>query len=421
VTAPPHPRDVRKTVTILRSDVTGSTSLGEQLDPEALRSVMNRLFDEMQGVVESHGGTVEKFIGDAVMAVFGVPQAHEDDALRAVRAAAEMRERLYTLNDELERHRGVRLALRTGITTGEVVAGDPATRQTFVTGDPANVAARLEQSAEPGEILLGDPTYVLVSSAVDAQPVPLLQVKGKSEPLRAWRLVDVLPGAEPIPRRFDTPMVGRQADLAQLEDVFAAVKAEGACRLATVLGEPGIGKSRLANEFSSRITDEATVLRGRCLPYGAGITYWPLVEIVRTAARGETRAHILELVAGEPEAQLIADRVAAAVGAGHPGGTEETFWATRKLVERLARDRPLVLIVDDLQWAEATFFDLLEHLTYLVRSAPLLLLCVARPELAEVRPNWPGLRLRLAPLSSDEARRLLDELAGSSVLDDALR
>jgi tetratricopeptide (TPR) repeat protein len=164
------------------------------------------------------------------------------------------------------------------------------------------------------------------------------------------------------------------------------------------------------------------VLRGRCLPYGAGITYWPLVEIVRTAAQGETRAHILDLVAGEPDAKLVADRVAAAVGAGpSPGPTEETFWATRKLVERLARDRPLVLIVDDLQWAEATFFDLLEHLSYLVRSAPLLLLCLARPELAEVRPAWPEPRLRLTPLSSDESRRLVEELAGAIAMDDALR
>jgi class 3 adenylate cyclase/tetratricopeptide (TPR) repeat protein len=422
VTPQPRPREVRKTVTILRSDVTGSTSLGEQLDPESLRRVMSRLFDEMRGVVESHGGTVEKFIGDAVMAVFGVPQAHEDDALRAVRAAAEMRERLATLNDELERDRGVRLALRTGITTGEVVAGDPSTGQTFVTGDPANVAARLEQSADPGEVLLGDPTYVLVSSAVEAQALPPLQVKGKSEPLQAWRLLDVLPGVEPIPRRFDTPMVGRQADLAQLDAEFAAAQEERSCRLVTVVGEPGIGKSRLANEFSNRVADEATVLRGRCLPYGAGITYWPLVEIVRTAAQGETRAHILDLVAGEPDAELLADRVAAAVGAGpRPGTTEETFWATRKLVERLARDRPLVLIIDDLQWAEATFFDMLEHLTYLIRSAPLLLLCLARPELADVRPGWPELRIRLAPRSSDESRRLLDELAGATVLDDALR
>jgi class 3 adenylate cyclase/tetratricopeptide (TPR) repeat protein len=420
--AEPSPREVRKTVTILRCDVTGSTSLGEQLDPESLRRVMSRLFDEMGAVIESHGGTVEKFIGDAVMAVFGVPQAHEDDALRAVRAAAEMRDRMKTLNDELERDRGVRLALRTGVTTGEVVAGDPSTRQTFVTGDPANVAARLEQSAEPDEVLLGEQTYALVRSAVEAAPLPPLQVKGKAQPLQTWRLLRVLPGAEQIPRRFDTPMVGREHDLEELAKAFAAAKVERSCRLVTIVGEPGIGKSRLAAEFSASVSNQATVLRGRCLPYGAGITYWPLVEIVRSAAQGETRAHILELLVGEPDAELVADRVAAAVGARRATSTtEETFWATRKLVERLARDRPLVLIVDDLQWAEPTFFDLLEHLTYLVRSTPILLLCLARPELAEVRPRWPEPRLRLEPLSSSQSRTLVDQLAGRIVLDEGLQ
>jgi predicted ATPase/class 3 adenylate cyclase len=415
-------REVRKTVTILRSDVTGSTSLGERLDPESLRRVMSRLFAEMREVVESHGGTVEKFVGDAVMAVFGVPQAHEDDALRAVRAASDIHERLASLNDELERERGVRLALRTGVTTGEVVAGDPSTGQTFVTGDAANVAARLEQAAEPDEVLIGGPTYTLVSTSVEAERLPPLEVKGKSEALEAWRLLRVLPGAEPIPRRFDTRMVGRQPDLTRLAGAFEAAKTERTCQLVTVLGEPGIGKSRLANEFTERVAGEATVLRGRCLSYGAGITYWPLVEIVRTAARGETRAHVFDLVAGEPDAELVADRVAAAVGAGEAGSTtEETFWATRKLVERLARDRPLVLIVDDLQWAEPTFFDLLEHLTYLVRSAPILLLCLARPELAEVRPAWPEPRLRLEPLSALESRELLDELGEATDLDEETR
>ena len=347
---------VRKTVSIVRCDVTGSTALGERLDAEALRGVMTRYFDEMRTVIERHGGTVEKFIGDAVMAVFGIPVLHEDDALRAVRAAAEMREALEKLNHELGRERGVGLQVRTGVMTGEVIASDPSTGHAFVTGDAANVAARLETSAQPGEILIGEPTHRLVSVAVEADPVEPLTVKGKAEPLRAWRLVAVRPDAQLLARRLDIPMVGRTRELADLLAVYERATDERRCEVVTIVGEPGIGKSRLSEELSRLVDDEASVLRGRCLPYGEGITYWPLIEMLRAAARSEDRAH----------ADLIAERVAAAVGAAEGGApSEETFWAVRKLFERLARTRPLVLVIDDLQWAERTFQELLEHVAYL--------------------------------------------------------
>jgi class 3 adenylate cyclase/tetratricopeptide (TPR) repeat protein len=405
-------RKVRKTVSIVRCDVTGSTALGERLDAEALRGVMTRYFDEMRTVIERHGGTVEKFIGDAVMAVFGIPVLHEDDALRAVHAAAEMREALKRLNDELGRERGVQLQVRTGVMTGEVIAGDPSAGHAFVTGDAANVAARLETSAQPGQILIGEPTYRLVSAAVEAEPVEPFTVRGKAEPLRAWRLRGVLPGARLVPRRLDIPMVGRRREFANLLAVYEHARSERSCEVVTIVGEPGIGKSRLSEELAREVGNEAIVLRGRCLPYGEGITYWPLVEMLRSAARSEERARIAELLEGEPDADLIAGRVAAAVG-GAEGGmpSEETFWAVRKLFERLAREQSLVLLIDDLQWAERTFLELVEHIAYLSRSAPILLVGLARSEFLERRPEWPGARIRLEPLLDADAEALLDLLA----------
>jgi class 3 adenylate cyclase len=265
----PAPREVRKTVTIVFSDVTGSTALGERLDPETTRRVMGRYFDAMSAAIERHGGTVEKFIGDAVMAVFGIPTLHEDDAHRAVRAAADMRDGLAALNDELERDFGVRIEARTGVNTGEVVAGEG---QTLATGDAVNVAARLQQAAEPGEILIGAATHRLVRDAVTTEPVPPVEAKGKSEPLWALRLVEVVVGAEPFARRLDAPMVGRESELSQLWQAYERAGRGRTANLFTILGSAGMGKSRLVREFLDGVQGEATVLVGRCLPYGEGIT-----------------------------------------------------------------------------------------------------------------------------------------------------
>src|SRR6266542_6650271 len=213
-------REVRKVVTVLFTDVTGSTTLGEQLDPESLRHVMERFFDTMRAAIERHGGVVEKFIGDAVMAVFGIPRLHEDDPIRAVRAAAAMGEALAELNEELQRERGVTLAIRTGITTGEVVAGDPSAGQRLVTGDTVNTAARLEQAAGPGEVLIGEPTYRLVRDAIEVEPARPLDLKGKAERVPAYRLISVSPGAEAHARRLDSPMVGRDRELRILTEAL---------------------------------------------------------------------------------------------------------------------------------------------------------------------------------------------------------
>ena len=427
--SPVAPREVRKVVTVLFADVTGSTALGERLDPEALRALMTRYFATMRRIIEAHGGTVEKFIGDAVMAVFGIPQVHEDDALRAVRAADGIRTALAELNAELEAGRGFAIRFRTGLMTGEVVAADGASATTLVTGDTVNTAARLEQAAPPGEILLGEPTYRLVRDAVEVEPVPAFEAKGKALPVAAYRLLAVHAGAAGRARRLDTPLVGRERELERLAQAYQDAVAHERCALFTLLGTAGVGKSRLVADFTRAIGDEATVLRGRCLSYGDGITYWPISEIVRTASgivEGDgpdaARAKLAALVAGVRDGGLVADRVAAAVGLiDEPSSAEDVFWAIRRLLEHLARERRLVVVIEDIHWAEPTLLDLIEHIADWSRDAPILLLCPARPELLDARPSWGGGKLNattvlLEPLGSDATSRLIGLLPGGSAL-----
>jgi len=410
-------------VTVVFTDVTGSTSLGEGLDPEALRKVMSRYFDEMSAAVERHGGVVEKFIGDAVMAVFGIPQLHEDDALRAIRAAVEMRDALTRLNREL----GMELQARTGVNTGEVVAGDPSAGQRLVTGDAVNVAARLEQTAAPNEILLGALTHSLVPDAVEAERVEPLELKGKSRPVEAYLLRSVRVDVPAFTRRIDAPFVARTRELAMLENELARVVEEESCRLVTVLGSAGVGKSRLVRELVTRAGDRARVLVGRCLPYGEGITFWPLVEIVRQLGEGDARRLVRELVSGDEHADAITERIAAAIGqADSAGATEETFWSVRKLLEALARERPLIVVVDDIQWAEPTFLDLLEYVLAFSSASRILLVCVARAEVLEGRPGWTAPRpnatsLLLEPLGESDAETLVERLLEGRELSHATR
>jgi class 3 adenylate cyclase/tetratricopeptide (TPR) repeat protein len=429
---PGEGREVRKLVTVVFCDVMGSTSLGERLDPESLRGVMSRYFDIARAALEHHGGTVEKFIGDAVVAVFGVPVAHEDDALRAARAAFELRESLVELNEELERTWGAHLRIRIGINTGDVVAGDPASGQSFVSGDVVNVAARLEQGAQPDEILIGADTLPLLEGAVRVEPVEPLSLRGKAEAVRAFRLLEVAVGAARVARRLDSPMVGRDIELQQLLDAFERAREGSSCQIITVLGLAGVGKSRLTRELLSRLGDGPLVLEGSCLPYGEGITFWPVAEMVKHAAGIEdiddsstARDKIGRLLQKDgDESLLIRDRVAAAIGITEAqGDIQETFWAVRRLFESLARDQPVVAVFEDVHWAESTLLDLIGYIAGFSRGRPILLLCTARPDLVEARPDWGGTGrvVSLSPLKVDEGAVLVQNLIGQATLPALIR
>ena len=425
--AAPAAVEVRKTVTILFADVVGSTSLGEQTDPESTRRMLSRYFDAMRRVIERHGGQVEKFIGDAVMAVFGIPTLHEDDALRAVRAAHEMQSAVSLLNEELASASWNPIALRIGVNTGEVVAGEATGGHTLVTGDAVNVAARLEQAADPGQILLGPTTHRLVRASIQAEPMPPLELKGKAEPVEAFRLTGV--GDHGPIRRHDTPLVGRAREMHVLAEAFDRANEEQACYLFTLLGTAGVGKSRLVHEFLGQMRDRARVLRARCLPYGEGITFWPVVELVQTAAGiglNEPPASAVEklraLLEEAPDRDPILDRVCPTIGlSDNVVPTEETFLGVRKFLEAIASTKPLIVVIDDLQWAEPTMLDLIEHVADWSREAPILFLVIARPELLDARPHWGGGKLNattilLEPLGSADATELIANLVDDDEL-----
>ena len=392
------PRQARKVITALFCDVSGSTALGEELDPEVLRGVINRYFAEIRATIERHGGTVDRFIGDAVMAVFGIPQVLEDDALRAVRAAAEIREQLPAIAQEV----GVALRFRTGVNTGLVLMAEG---ENLAVGDAVNVAARLEQAAQPTEILLGAETLRLVRDAVEVEPLEPLALKGKSEPVQAYRLLRVDPIAPGLARHLDAPLIGREHELRVLREALDRAVRERSCHLFTLLGMAGVGKSRLVGELLAQVGDSVTVLRGRCLHYGEGITFWPLVEALTAA--------------GEP-AGAVLERL----GRGGAATQEELFWEVRRLLESLAADRPTIVYMDDLHWAQPTLLDLLDHIADLSRGAAILLLCTARPELLEERPAWGGGKLNattvlLEPLDTAGSERLLEQIGDG--LDSATR
>jgi class 3 adenylate cyclase/tetratricopeptide (TPR) repeat protein len=405
----------RTLATLLFCDLSGSTAMGERIDAESLREMMHLYFREMRATLERHGGTVEKFIGDAVVAVFGVPEAHEDDALRACRAALEMQARVAVLNDDLERRFGERIAVRIGLNTGEVVGN----AHNIVAGDPVNVAARLEQAAGPGEVLLGGPTLRLVRDAVTVEPVEPVGARGKAEPLQAYRLLDVS-GFGAVPRRMGTPFLAREDELRVLENEFESVVGERACRLVTVVGEPGVGKSRLVAEFVDRVGARARVVRGTCLSYGEGTTYWAIGQIVRELAgvaehhsRAEARALIEARVARGPN-----DRVAATISQliGLSEGSATAPQTARAITDFLvasAASGPLVVVVDDIHWAEQTLLDLLSGLPSTVDGASILLLCLSRPELLEERPAW-DVTVSLEPLGERVVDMLMSSLLGTA-------
>jgi class 3 adenylate cyclase/tetratricopeptide (TPR) repeat protein len=406
-------RGARKVVTVVVCDVTGSTALGERLDPESLGRVMARYFERTRAVLERHHGLVQKFIGDAVVAVFGVPVVREDDALRAVRAAAAMQDAVA----ELDTEGGPAIEVRIGVSTGEVMVeeagGDP-----LVIGEAVNLATRLQAAAGPGEVLLDRRTWHLSRDALVAA-----EVDGG-----AWRLIDVSPDALGHARRSDNPLVGRLAELQLFDWVFQRAVRTSTCHLLTVLGPAGVGKSRLVAAAVDALDDAATVLYGQCSSDAEGSSFWPVAETVRRAAEIKTadspeqaEAKLEELL-DDPDSERVADRLGRLIGLRpDPVTSEDAVWAVRRFLEVLAERNPLVVVIDDLHWAQPALLDLVEQVVALAREAPILLVAVARPELLEQRPGWSGGRLNastmlLEPLAAEESATLLEHLAGDATL-----
>ena len=412
-------RASRKTVTVLVCDLTAA---GSPLDPEALQQMAHRGFEELLPVLERHGATIEQSIGGTVTAVFGIPAVHEDDALRAARAAIEIRDRLGELRVELENRWSAWFELRGGISTGEIVVSGNVSGP-HGAGEPIQAAFRLQHSATPGELRTDERTYRILRDAV--------RVESRDELILLLDVLDVPAGYR---SRFDSPMVGRERERRRLADAFEQAVAGHSCQLFTILGAPGVGKSRLVHEFVDGLAGRALIARGRCLPYGEGITYWPVLEAVREAARLEdtdsselSSNKLAAVLANVEDGPLAARRVGEVIGLSDDvSSIDESFWGVRMFFEALARNGPLVIVFDDIHWGEATFLDLVDYICEWSRDAPILLISVARPELLEQRPHWGGGKLNatsvlLEPLSEAESAELVENLAGSIDLEDSAR
>jgi len=394
---PARPEERRKTVTVLLADLTAPGTS----DPELLHDSSTRALARARMVLEEHGATIEQRAGDEVLAVFGVPRAFEDDALRAARAALELEVELDGLSDVLEGEGRSRIELRVALETGEALVGVDETGHGFASGPAIGEAKRMLQRALPGEILAGPLTVRLLGEAASLEPPGDGGARGS-------RLLELLEGAPAGSRQLEGPLVGREAELAALRAEFAGACADRRCRVFLVLGEPGIGKSRLARELAAELEANATVLVGRCVAYGKGATFLPLAEIIRSARE---RRPLDAVLSGDEHAELIAARLAQLTGEDDaPGSGGETFWAVRRFFEALASERPLVLVFDDLHWAEPTLLDLVDYLGDR-SSAPILLLGLARPELVEQRPEWSERQAAsLRPLAGEQSEALLESL-----------
>jgi len=408
----------RKLATVLFVDLVDSTGLVDALDPEIVQRRVREYFDETSACIESHGGMVEKFAGDAVMAAFGVPRTHEDDAQRALRAAFAVMEKVHALG----------LEARIGVEAGEVVVDDTAS-STFATGEAVNVAARLQQVAAPGEIVLGPSVRRLAAGSVEVEDAGPVEIKGRRDAVWTWRAIRSLD----VPRRATTAwFVGREQELELLENALARTVRDRRASLVTVYGDPGIGKTRLVSEFVEG-AERTTTLRGRALPYGEGITYWPLASMIKSSAGisdDAPAAEAFEKLRLCCESEAVADLLAVALGvlgAAEDGRTAgELTWAVTLWAEQLAQAQPLVLVFEDVQWAEEPLLDVVEHLARALRDSPVLIVCVARPDLLEMRPSWGGgnpraLALELGALSPDESRELVDALLARTDVPPAQR
>src|SRR5919199_3911451 len=408
----------RKLASVLFVDIVDSTGLVAGADPEVARRRVTQFFERVSRCIRLHGGTVEKYAGDAVMAAFGIPVAHEDDAERAVRAAL-------TIMDSVSE---LQLQARIGIEAGEVVADD--SDSTFATGEAVNVAARLQQAAEAGQILIGPAAHRLTLGRIETEDVGPLELRGLAGPVWTWRALGARDRTAAA--TADAPLVGRDAELELLENTYERCLRDRRAHLVTIYGDPGVGKSRLTREFVATL-EGATVLSGRALPYGEGVTYWALAEMVKASAGirdDEPAEEALEKLRATCEIEAVADLLGLASGilAAVQGESsqQELAWAAREWAQKLAEAQPLVLVFEDVHWAEEPLLDLIEHLASWVREEPLLILCLARPDLLDVRPQWGGGRLRataldLEPLAPADAEALIDALLAEQDLEADIR
>jgi class 3 adenylate cyclase/tetratricopeptide (TPR) repeat protein len=436
---PPPAHEERKIVSVLFCDLVGFTAASEQQDPEDVRARIGPYHARLRQEIERYGGTVEKFIGDAVMAAFGAPVAHEDDAERAVRAGLRILEAISELN---EAQPGLDLQVRIGINTGEAVVAvgsRPEHGEGIVTGDVVNTAARIQTAAPVNGVAVGEQTYNATSRVFAFEPLAPVSVKGKAEPVPLWQAKAARArfGTD-ISDRFRTPFVGRELEKPLLIGIFERATQQRSVQLVTVVGEPGVGKTRLIAELSDYTDAKPGLFRwrqGRCLPYGEGIAFWALGEIVKAEA-GILESDSAEVAAAkldsavspeEPERRWLLERLAPLVGveAATAAERQELFTAWRRFLESLAAGNETVLVFDDLHWADEALLDFLEHLVEWSQGVPLLVLCAARPELYERRPGWSaGLRnahtINLSPLSNEETAELVSHLISATVLSPEL-
>jgi class 3 adenylate cyclase/tetratricopeptide (TPR) repeat protein len=432
--APHASGEERKVVSVLFVDLVGFTARSDMADPEDVRAALRPYHALLKREIERFGGTVEKFIGDAVMAVFGAPLAHEDDAERAVRSALRITEAIQELNEE----QGLDLSVRAAVNTGEAVvslAARPERGEGIVTGDVVNTASRLQGIAPVGGVAVGEVTYRATQHVFDYEPLDDAHVKGKAEALRVWVAVGTKSRLGTDVEQARTPFVGRQDELDLVQRVYARALREPSVQLVTVAGEPGVGKSRLIAELRTWVDDQAELVwwrQGRCLPYGEGITFWALGEAVKAHAgilESDTAEEAAQKLAVAVEVVDSADRdwvgaqLRTLVGAGDPGGgnRQEAFAGWRTYLEAVAEARPLVLVIEDLHWADEPMLEFLEHLVDWAGEVPLVLACTARPEFFERRSGWGGGKrnastISLKPLTSDETARLLSALLEETVL-----
>jgi class 3 adenylate cyclase len=432
-------RRERKVVTVLFADLVGFTSRAEALDPEDVEAILRPYHERLRSELERHGGTVEKFIGDAVVALFGAPAAHEDDPERAVRAALAVQDSIAVLN---ESHPGLGLQVRIGVGTGEALVAlgaRPGEGEHTASGDVMNAAARLQQAAPAGGVLVGEATYRATRDAIEYGEEQAVEAKGKAEPVRAWPAVTARsPLGVDVVQRGPSELVGREGELRLLHDALDRARRERSLQLVTLVGVPGIGKSRLTFELLSSLGEDDVVWRqGRCLPYGDGVTFWALGEIVKShagifesdtaeAAEAKLVSTLGDLLADKEERAWVKEHVRQLVGIG--GGAEPTadrqledFAAWRRLLEAIAEQALLVLVIEDLHWADEQLLDFVDHLVEWARDVPLMVLCTARPELLDRRAGWGGGKpnaatISLAPLSDEETAQLLSMLLARGLL-----